>query len=94
MAVDESTGTIAKRFKSINVENNEANRRDYRELLFTTPNIGNYISAAILFEETLNHSSRSGKKFVDILHEQGIVPGIKVDAGLQQLPGGDSIETW
>jgi len=53
LAVDESTKTIGKRLEGINVENTEANRQAYRGLLFTTPNIGNYISGAILYEETL-----------------------------------------
>jgi len=55
LAGDESTGTIGKRFASIKVENNEENRRSYRELLFTTPNFGQYISGVITFEETLYH---------------------------------------
>eukprot|EP00164_Ancoracysta_twista_P001985 GFYU01002614.1.p1 GENE.GFYU01002614.1~~GFYU01002614.1.p1 ORF type:complete len:370 (+),score=128.51 GFYU01002614.1:37-1110(+) len=81
LAADESTGTIGKRFAPINVENNEENRRAYRELLFTAPGLGEHISGAILFEETLYHSAADGTKFVDILGKQGVIPGIKVDKG-------------
>ena len=79
LAADESTGTIGKRFKGINVENNEENRRKYRELLFTSEGIENYISGVIMFEETLYHKAADGTQFVDILTKKGIVPGIKVD---------------
>lgn len=64
--------------ESIALENTEDNRRAYRELLVTTPGLGKYISGAILFEETLFQSTSSGKKMVDCLKEQNIVPGIKV----------------
>lgn len=94
LAADESTGTIGKRLASINVENNETNRQAYRELLFTTEGLGEYISGAILYEETLYQSTASGKPFVDCLNEQGIVPGIKVDKGLSPLGPGESFETW
>jgi len=87
LAADESTGTIAKRFESINTENTEENRRKYRELLFTAEGIENYISGVILFEETCTHATRDGKNLVQLLREKGIVPGIKVDKGLQDIPG-------
>lgn len=64
------------------VENTEQNRRDWRELLYTAPGLGQYISGAIMFEETLYQSGADGKPFVDTLKEQGILPGIKVDTGL------------
>ena len=87
LAADESVGTIGKRFAPINVENNEDNRRRYRQLLFTTPDLGNYISGAITFEETLFHVTDDGRSFVEVLGKQGIVPGIKVDMGVKELYG-------
>lgn len=86
LAADESTGTIGKRFAQINQENNEENRRAYRELLFLSDGIENYISGVIMFEETLYHKTKDGKQFVDVLNEKGIVPGIKVDKGTRALP--------
>jgi fructose-bisphosphate aldolase class I len=65
-----------------------------RGLLFSAPGLGNYISGAILYEETLFQSDAAGKPFVKTLKENGIFPGIKVDTGLQPLPGADPIETW
>lgn len=89
LAADESTGTIGKRFEKINLENNENNRRAYRELLFTTQGWGEGCSGAILYEETLKQSTADGKKFVDVLKENGVIPGIKVDKGLVTIPGTD-----
>lgn len=66
----------------------------WRQLLFTTPNLGDYISGAILFEETLYQSSTEGVPFVDVLTDAGIIPGIKVDSGLKPLCGGGPGETW
>lgn len=94
LAVDESTKTIGKRLESIGVENTEANRQAYRQLLFTCPGLGEYISGAILFEETLYQSGSDGKPFVDCLKEIGVIPGIKVDKGLAPLGGAESFETW
>ncbi|VEU42210.1 unnamed protein product [Pseudo-nitzschia multistriata] len=94
LACDESTGTVGSRLESIGLENNEENRREWRQLLFTTPDIGDYISGAILFEETLYQDSKEGKAFVDLLNENGIIPGIKVDTGLKPLCGGGEGETW
>lgn len=87
LAADESTGTIGQRFSKIDVENNEDNRRAYRELLFTTENIEKYISGVILFEETLNQSASDGTPFPELLKSKGIIPGIKVDKGLVIIPG-------
>eukprot|EP01123_Difflugia_compressa_P010185 TRINITY_DN3675_c0_g1_i1.p1 TRINITY_DN3675_c0_g1~~TRINITY_DN3675_c0_g1_i1.p1 ORF type:complete len:380 (+),score=84.57 TRINITY_DN3675_c0_g1_i1:54-1142(+) len=89
LAADESTGTIQKRFDAIKLENTEENRRTYRELLFTTPNLGSAISGAILFEETLFQSTHNGTPFPKVLQENGILVGIKVDKGLKPLPGTD-----
>lgn len=87
LAADESTGTIGKRFASINVENVEANRRAFRELLFTTPGVLQYLSGVILFEETLYQKTAAGKPFVDVLKEGNVLPGIKVDKGTVELAG-------
>lgn len=87
LAADESTNTIGSRFKNISLENTETNRRAYRELLFTTPELENHISGVILFEETLYQSTADGKPFVKLLQERGIIPGIKVDRGTVVLPG-------
>ncbi len=85
LAADESEGTITKRFAAINVESTEENRRAYRELLFTTPGINAFIQGVILYEETLNQSTKTGQTFPDLLHSLGILPGIKVDKGLIPL---------
>jgi fructose-bisphosphate aldolase class I len=87
LAADESTGTIEKRFKNINVPSTEENHRDYRELLFTTPDISKYISGAILFDETIRQKSRDGTPLVEVLKKQGVIPGIKVDKGAKPLAG-------
>lgn len=89
LAADESTGTIGKRFDSIGVENTEENRRAYRELLFTSPGIDNYISGVIMYEETLKQATKDGQNFVELLQDKNIVPGIKVDAGVVILGGTD-----
>lgn len=77
--MDESNATCGKRLASIGLENTEANRQSYRTLLVSAPGLGQYISGAILFEETLYQTTIDGKKMVDVLVEQNIVPGIKVD---------------
>uniref|UniRef100_A0A1I7X7D4 fructose-bisphosphate aldolase n=1 Tax=Heterorhabditis bacteriophora TaxID=37862 RepID=A0A1I7X7D4_HETBA len=87
LAADESTGTIGKRLSAISLENNESNRQKYRQLLFTTPNLGQHISGVILYEETYHQSTDSGERFVDLLVKQGIVPGIKLDLGVVPLAG-------
>ena len=89
LAADESTGTIAKRFDSIGVENTEENRRQYRGALISTTDIGDYISGIILFEETLTQSFDDGTTFVEALERQGVLPGIKVDKSTHALPGAD-----
>eukprot|EP01053_Blabericola_migrator_P002555 Blabericola_migrator_1__2554@NODE_171_length_12111_cov_153_412405_g148_i0_p4_GENE_NODE_171_length_12111_cov_153_412405_g148_i0NODE_171_length_12111_cov_153_412405_g148_i0_p4_ORF_typecomplete_len404_score111_36Glycolytic/PF00274_19/2_4e137_NODE_171_length_12111_cov_153_412405_g148_i010702281 len=92
LAADESTGTIKKRFDSIGLENTEANRAAYRKLLFTTKGLGQYISGAILYEETL-YQEVDGVKMTQMLADEGILPGIKVDIGLKTLPGTDNEKT-
>ncbi len=85
LAADESTATITKRFATIDLESTETSRRDYREMLFSTKGLGECISGAILYDETIRQSAASGEKFTDLLARQGIVPGIKVDKGLVAL---------
>ena len=87
LAADESTGTIKKRFDSIGAVSTEENRRDYRELLFTTPGAGDFISGVILYDETIRQSAADGTSFVELLTGQGIIPGIKVDTGAKPLAG-------
>ena len=79
LAMDESNATCGSRLEGVGVENIEENRRRYRELLITTPDLGEHIGGAILFEETLYQSCSDGTSFVDALNAQGIYPGIKVD---------------
>ncbi len=85
LAADESSGTIQKRLDSIGVESTEENRRAYRELLFTTKGIEEYISGVILFDETLRQSAADGTNFGALLASRGILPGIKVDKGAKDL---------
>jgi fructose-bisphosphate aldolase class I len=87
LAADESHGTIEKRFKSIALENTEENRRNYRDMLFTTPGVGEFISGVILFDETIKQKGKNGTPFPTLLEKNGIIPGIKVDAGTAALPG-------
>src|SRR5437764_10311171 len=85
LAADESDSTIKKRFDSIGVESTEANRRAYRDLLFTTDGVEDYISGVILFDETLRQSSADGTPFPKLLESKGVIPGIKVDTGAKPL---------
>lgn len=87
LAADESTGTIGKRLSSINVENTEPNRQALRELLFTTFDALPSLSGVILFEETLYQKTSAGKPFVDVLADNKVIPGIKVDKGIVELAG-------
>ncbi|KMZ58517.1 Fructose-bisphosphate aldolase [Zostera marina] len=87
LAADESTNSIGKRFVSMNIENVETNHRRYRELLFTTPNALNYLSGVILFEDTLYQRSSTGKLFVDVLKDGGVIPGINVDKHKVKVAG-------
>ncbi|KAB5534964.1 hypothetical protein DKX38_018050 [Salix brachista] len=93
LAADESTGTIGKRFSSINVENIESNRQALRELLFTYGKALPYLSGVILFEETLYQKTSDGKPFVEVLQENNVIPGIKVDKGVVELAGTDGETT-
>jgi fructose-bisphosphate aldolase class I len=85
LAADESAGTCKKRFDSVKVECTEENRRAYRELLFTTPGLAEYVSGVILFDETLRQKTKDGEGFGDYLRKNGIIPGIKVDGGAHDM---------
>jgi len=87
LAADESTGTIRKRFDSIEVGSTEETRREYRQMLFTTPGLGEHISGVILYDETIRQSSDDGVSFVKVLEAAGSTPGIKVDTGAKPLAG-------
>lgn len=87
LAADESTSTITKRFQTINLVSTEDNRRAYREMLFTTPGLQDFISGVILFDETIRQQSGNDEPLVDILKKKGIIPGIKVDKGAKPLAG-------
>ncbi|CAG4969961.1 class I fructose-bisphosphate aldolase [Novilysobacter luteus] len=87
IAIDESNATIKKRFDGVGIECTEENRRAYRELLLTTPRLGEHISGAILFDETLRQSTRDGVPFTKVMTDNGIIPGIKVDKGTHALAG-------
>ena len=87
IAIDESNATIAKRFEGVGIANSEEQRRAYRELLLTTPNLNQHISGAILFDETLRQSTKSGVPFAQLMMDNGIIPGIKVDRGTHALAG-------
>ena len=85
LAADESTPTMAKRLAGIGLESTEPRRRDYRELLFTTEGLSEYISGVILFDETIRQRTTDGRPFADVLSSAGLIPGIKVDAGTKPL---------
>ncbi len=87
LAADESSGTIKKRFDAIGVESTEGNRRFYRGLLFTTSGMEESIGGVILYDETIRQSADGGTPFADVLAAKGVVPGIKVDTGAQDLAG-------
>src|SRR3989304_3211305 len=86
LAAEESSPTIEKRFKGIGLASTEENRRAYRELLFTTLGVAEFISGVILFDETIRKNAKDCTPFPQVLAKQGIVPGIKVDTGAKPLP--------
>jgi len=87
LAADESTSTVEKRLAQVNVPSTEENRRAWREVFFTSPGIGEYISGVILYDETIRQSDSKGRPFVKVLEEAGVLPGIKVDQGLKEMDG-------
>ena len=94
LAADESNPTCGKRFDTINVENTEDNRRDYREMLFRSKGMKDNIGGVILFDETLRQNAIDGTPLRKIIEDQGALPGIKVDKGLTPLKeGSDEVVT-
>ena len=87
LAADESTGTIAKRFKSINVENSEENRLNFRQTLFNSSAMKEYIGGVILFDETIKQKTTLGPTVPELISNHGAIPGIKVDKGAKPLSG-------
>jgi fructose-bisphosphate aldolase class I len=87
LAMDESTGTCNKRFAQLGIPQTVEARRDWRELILTTPGLGEFISGAILFDETIRQAKNDGTPFVKLLTDAGVIPGIKVDTGAKNLAG-------
>lgn len=87
LAMDESNSTCNKRFEAVGIAPTVENRRAYRELILTTPGLGDYISGAILYDETIRQTKKDGTPFIKLLTDAGIIPGIKLDAGAADLAG-------
>lgn len=87
LAMDESTPTCNKRFAKLGIPQTEEARRSYRELIVTTPGLGESISGAILYDETIRQQKKDGTPFIKIIIDLGIIPGIKVDTGAQDMAG-------
>jgi len=87
LAMDESNRTCNKRFQKVGIDTTEEKRRQYRQLLLSTPKLGDYISGAILYDETIRQKTDDGKPFTDVMKEQGVIIGIKVDTGAKDLAG-------
>jgi fructose-bisphosphate aldolase, class I len=85
LAADESTGTIKKRFETIKLESSEENHRAYRDMLFTTPGMAQWISGVIMYDETIRQKTGAGVPFPEYLAKNGVIPGIKVDEGAKPL---------
>lgn len=92
LAADESGGSIHKKFAQLNIPDTYDNRRDYRNIFFTTPDLEKYVNGIILFDETTHQQADNGQNFVDFLTSKCIIPGIKVDQGLEKFQ--DSAETY
>lgn len=92
LAADESGGSIKKKFAALNIPDTYENRRDYRNIFFTTPDIKKHLTGVILFDETAHQRADNGQNFVEYLTAQQIIPGIKVDKGLSNI--GESLETY
>ena len=85
LAMDESNPTCNKRFALLCIPQNEETRRAYRELIITTPGLGEYISGVILYDETIRQKKRDGTSFLKVINDVGIIPGIKVDTGAKEM---------
>lgn len=90
LAIDESNGTCNKRFEKLGIEQSQEMRRTYRELLISAPGLSQYVSGAILYDETIRQNDSAGRPFVDFMTAHGIFPGIKVDTGTVTLAGTDN----
>jgi fructose-bisphosphate aldolase class I len=89
LAIDESTGTIGKKLASVNVVSSESTRQAYRDMLLTTPDLGEHVAGAILYDETLRQNGINGDSFVEIMNQAGVIAGIKVDTGAHPMAGFD-----
>ncbi|MEM6599135.1 MAG: class I fructose-bisphosphate aldolase [Cyanobacteria bacterium P01_C01_bin.69] len=87
LAMDESNGTCNKRFSALGIPTTENHRRDYRELILTTPGLSDYISGPILYDETIRQSTKGGTPLLQVIQEAGMLPGIKVDTGAKDFAG-------
>jgi fructose-bisphosphate aldolase class I len=87
LAADETPSTLTKRLRALDIESTPDSRRQYREMLFTTPGISQFIGGVIMQDETIRQRSSTGTPLVNLLAEQGIIPGIKVDNGVRPLAG-------
>jgi fructose-bisphosphate aldolase, class I len=87
LAADESATTLTRRFETLRIPSTEESRRQYREMLFTTPGLSAFISGVIMYDETIRQTSTEGTPFAQVLEHQGILPGIKVDVGTRPLAG-------
>ena len=87
LAMDESTPTCNKRFARFGIPQTEEARRAYRELLVTTPGLGEWISGAILYDETIRQQKKDGTPFIKVIIDAEIIPGIKVDIGAKDMAG-------
>src|SRR5689334_2960146 len=87
LAADETVATLTKRLEALGIASDENSRRAYRELFFTTPGVGQFISGVIMQDETIHQRSSGGIAFTDVLAQEGIIPGIEVDAGAHPLAG-------
>ena len=93
LAADESGGSIHKKFEQLNIPDTYDNRRDYRNIFFTTPGLADYVNGIILFNETAHQYADNGQNFVDFLTAQRIIPGIKVDQGLEKFDNSEETYT-
>jgi fructose-bisphosphate aldolase, class I len=87
LAADETVGTLTKRFEQLRIQSTPDSRRDYRQLLFETAHTADFISGVIMYDETIRQRASNGKRLLDILLDQGLIPGIKVDTGAEPLAG-------
>ena len=87
LAMDESNGTCNKRFAALGIPTTEASRQAYRQLILTVPNLSNYISGPILYDETIRQSTTDGVSFLQVIKDAGMIPGIKVDTGAKDMAG-------